>query len=264
MRKYVARGILLFLVGALLLPVITVPTEGSVIEQSPVAVETIVDVPTLYPEFQYTEHTTSNNCLKEIEHCKSYIKYLTNYDNVENEVLRVQKMLEQYLVDYDALVLREEEQRIWGAKMEEYPEATRIWRIMYEEFGWSEIVCAGIMGNMMAEVAGGTLGALNRWDTDCSNGFGLIQWLNGRKIAIKAKYGECPTLEQQLYFMRDEMFGTNGVRKQVTDAQLNAIMNANTPEQVAYNFARYFERCAYYSYSPRRGYARIAYDYFVD
>ena len=38
----------------------------------------------------------------------------------------------------------------------EYKDATLIWEYM-KSLGWNDYVCAGILGNMMAEVGGGTL-----------------------------------------------------------------------------------------------------------
>ena len=42
----------------------------------------------------------------------------------------------------------------WDTRKEEYPAATEAWLIMKEEFGWSDTVCAGIIGNLMAECGG--------------------------------------------------------------------------------------------------------------
>ena len=48
-----------------------------------------------------------------------------------------------------------EEER-WQEKMKKYPVATEVWLYM-KDLGWSDSVCAGIMGNMMSEVGGKTL-----------------------------------------------------------------------------------------------------------
>ena len=63
--------------------------------------------------------------------------------------------------------------------------------------------------------------------------------------------------------MKDELYGTNGVVKQVNDYQFNQIMNATTPEESAFAFATYFERCAEQYRYPLQSYARQAYEYFV-
>lgn len=141
-----------------------------------------------------------------------------------------------------------------------YAVATEAWKAM-KKFGWSDTVCAGIMGNLMAETGGGTLNL--DWDSNSGGCYGLVQWTGGRKTAIKNKYGKTPTVKQQIQFIHDELYGTNGVRQQVTSSQLKKIMNAKTPEDCAYAFASYYERCATQYRSPRKGYARKAYNYFT-
>ncbi len=150
----------------------------------------------------------------------------------------------------------------WEVRASEYPVATQVWLYMKEEFGWSDTVCAGIMGNMMAECGGCWTSDLD-WDVSSSSGYGMIQWLGGRKQQLFNIYGSNPSVEDQLNFMKDELFGTNGVTKQVTDSQLDKIMNADSPEDCAYAFACYFERCGEGHRSIRRDYARRAYEYFV-
>lgn len=155
----------------------------------------------------------------------------------------------------------EDEEAKWRRRYEEYPVATEVW-IAMKNLGWSDVVCAGIMGNLMAETGGtGTLD-LN-WKSNGSSGYGLVQWIGGRRSAIKSKYGTYPSVKQQVQFIHDELSGTNGVRRQVTDKQFNAIMNAKTPEDCAYAFACYYERCATEYRSMRKGFARKAYEYFI-
>ena len=175
----------------------------------------------------------------------------TDIENAEREVTYYQ---EQYLIW--------EEVHKWELRAAEYPVATQVWLYMQNELGFSDIVCAGIMGNMMAECGGCWTSDLD-WDVSSSSGFGMIQWLGGRKQELFSIYGNTPSIENQLDFMKDELYGTNGVTKQVSDWQLDKIMNAETPEECAYAFACYFERCGEGHRAPRRGYARRAYEYFV-
>ena len=147
----------------------------------------------------------------------------------------------------------------------EYPEAQLIWDTMIS-WGWTPETCAGIIGNMMAEIGGGTLN-LSNWNSNGGCGYGLIQWTGGRRSTLKGRYGSYPTIEQQLIFMRDELFGTNGTRQQVNSSVLNRIMNTNgneTPESIAFCFASNYERCASRYRARRQGYARIAYEYFMN
>lgn len=152
------------------------------------------------------------------------------------------------------------EELLWLARAEEYPIATQVWLYMKDTFGWSDIVCAGVMGNIMGEISGGTLD-FNDWN--CSTPYGMFQWLGQRKVDIKAKYGEEPSIFEQLDFMYDELYGTNGVRQQVTDYQREKILNASNEKDVATYFCIYFERPGH-SGNERRRYATIAYEYFAN
>ena len=145
-----------------------------------------------------------------------------------------------------------------------YPEAQFIWDTM-RFWGWTPETCAGIIGNMMAEIGGGTLD-LSDWNSNGGCGYGLIQWTGGRRDLIKYRYGSYPTIEQQLIFMRNELFGNKNTTQQVSGDVLNIIMNTSgneTPESIALAFASYYERCGYSYRYIRQGYARIAYDYFM-
>ena len=149
--------------------------------------------------------------------------------------------------------------------LERYPEARLIWDTMIS-WGWTPETCAGIMGNMMAEIGGGTLD-LSRWDSNDGCGYGLIQWSDKRRSLIKRRYGNYPTISEQLVYMRDEMFGTNNTPRQIDEDILSVVLNENgkqTPESVAFMFALKFERCAN-PYKPyRKEYARKAYNYFMN
>jgi len=175
----------------------------------------------------------------------------TDFENAEADV---EYYTEQQLI-------RQEEEN-WRGRAEEYPVATQAWLYMKNELGFSDIVCAGIMGNMMAECGGCWTSDLD-WDVSSSSGFGMIQWLGGRKQQLFSIYGNNPSVENQLDFVKDELYGTNGVTKQVTDSQLDKIINAETPEDCAYAFACYYERCGEGHRWVRRDYARRAYEYFV-
>lgn len=175
----------------------------------------------------------------------------TDFENAEADV---EYYTEQQLI-------RQEEEH-WRVRAEEYPVATQAWLYMKNELGFSDIVCAGIMGNMMAECGGCWTSDLD-WDVSSSSGFGMIQWLGGRKQQLFSIYGSNPSVENQLDFVKDELYGTNGVTKQVTDSQLDEIINAETPEDCAYAFACYYERCGEGHRWVRRDYARRAYEYFV-
>lgn len=175
----------------------------------------------------------------------------TDFQNAEADV---KYYAEQQLI-------RQEEEN-WRVRAEEYPVTTQAWLYMKNELGFSDIVCAGIIGNMMAECGGCWTSDLD-WDVSSSSGYGMIQWLGSRKQQLFSIYGSNPSVENQLDFIKDELYGTNGVTKQVTDSQLDKIINAETPEDCAYAFACYYERCGEGHRWVRRDYARHAYEYFV-
>lgn len=168
----------------------------------------------------------------------------------------------QYRADLARLKVEAEEAAKWAKRMEECETATRAWLAM-KSHGLSDIVCAGIMGNMAWETGGGDFRHLD-WDSNGPDGYGLIQWLNERRREIKRRYGTYPTIEEQIEFMVDEMYGTNGLENQFySKRKFNAVMNAETPEECAYYFAKYFERCDPKHYRIRMEPARDAYDYFT-
>lgn len=176
----------------------------------------------------------------------------TDIENANADVVYYQEQFEIW-----------EEKHKWEVRASEYPVATQVWLYMKNELGYSDIVCAGIMGNMMAECGGCWTSDLD-WELGKSGGsYGMIQWLGGRKQQLFSIYGNNPSIEDQLNFMHNELYGTNGVTWQVSQSQLNKIMNAETPEECAFAFATYFERCGEDYRAPRRGYAKRAYEYFV-
>lgn len=151
---------------------------------------------------------------------------------------------------------------IWDERREEYPVATEVWLYMKNEFGWSDIVCAGIMGNLMRETGGDTF--YLKPAANSNMGLGLVQWTGKRKEDVFDKYGGVPSIAEQLEFVKDELYGTNGVRQQVSAWQRDKIFNAKSAAKSAEAFARWFERPASTNYTKRKANAVKAYEYFVD
>lgn len=193
---------------------------------------------------------------KEMENCAEILGYdevvllaqneWNNTNNTYNEYLKIKEQ-----------VLQKLEQEKWNKKMIEYPVATKIW-IYMKSLGWSDYVCAGIMGNMMAEVGGQTLN-INYNLYDASGGcYGICQW-------TRAYYGSIhgAGLEAQLNYLRDTIedefnsFGYKG------NTDYETFMNLQNVEQISLQFAQVYERCGVNSYSTRQNNALIAYEYFV-
>lgn len=148
---------------------------------------------------------------------------------------------------------------------EKFPTARAIWNFL-RDLGYSEVVAAGIMGNFVAEVGDPSTKDINfdlDWKSNTGIELGLCQWTEGRRNDIIKIYGPNPTWEEQLQFMYNELTGTNGVRRQVSEEQYQLIINATSPEKAAYYFAIYFERCHKGSYNARQFKAVQAYEYFT-
>lgn len=159
-----------------------------------------------------------------------------------------------YQQKYNEIIAAEEAK--WTEKFNEYPTATTIWRYL-KDLGYNDYVCAGIMGNLMAEVGGQTLD-IQYWLT--GNGYyGMCQW--------NKNYSDIwgGSLEEQLDYLRDTIkyeidnFGFCYKNNFTYDSFLNLTNEKNA----ALAFAKSYERCGSGSYSVRQKNATKAYEYFV-
>lgn len=110
---------------------------------------------------------------------------------------------------------------------EEYPIAAQVWNAMKHK-GWSDEICAGIMGNMMAECGGRTLNLRPDAIGDSGTSFGLCQWHANRMNNLKTNYGE--SIEAQIDFLAFEL------------GDMNIFTDLTDYKQIAYDFCVYFER----------------------
>lgn len=151
---------------------------------------------------------------------------------------------------------RRAEEAKWATKAAEYPAATQIWRYMKAQ-GWNDYVCAGIMGNIMAEVGGQTLNI--RYTLSSGSYYGMCQWSRGYSQVWGAG------LETQCDFLRDTIkyeFDTYGSKYQ-KGFNFNSFLNMTDAQQAALAFAKSYERCGSGSYGVRQKNAVKAYNYFV-
>lgn len=152
---------------------------------------------------------------------------------------------------------RKAEEAKWATKAAEYPAATQIWRYM-KALGWNDYVCAGIMGNLMAEVGGQTLNI--RYTASSSGYYGMCQW----NRAYSGVWGA--DLEGQCNFLRDTIkyeIDTYGFNYQ-KGFNFNSFLNMKDAQQAALAFAKSYERCGSGSYGVRQSNALKAYNYFVN
>lgn len=97
---------------------------------------------------------------------------------------------------------------------------------------FTKAAAAGICGNIFKE---------SSWKLHAKNGigaFGLCQWLGARRDILFNKYGQLPTLAQQIEYIKYE-WNNESVAKS-HKSKLNA--SATTPEDAAYIVRKYFER----------------------
>lgn len=133
-----------------------------------------------------------------------------------------------------------------------YNQAQQVWNYL-RDIGLNEYVCAGILGNIMAEVGGQTLD-ISMWP-QYSQGtyYGICQWAGSRKNRLLNDFGT--TLEDQIRFLSVELFEV--IPKD------NSFYNMQDEKEAALYFAKYYERCSSKYYTVRQNNATKALEYFT-
>ena len=172
-------------------------------------------------------------------------------NNIANDFIRLQ---EEERLRLEA----EERERIrWAQKEAEYPTATYIWKYLKEQ-GYNDYVCAGILGNMMAETGGHTLNI--QWNIYGGSYYGICQWsrtystIHGGNLQQQCEY-----LSQTIKSEIDN-FGFNYYR----GFNYNAFLALQDSGSAAIAFAKCYERCASAYVNIRATNAYKAYNYFVN
>lgn len=177
-----------------------------------------------------------------------------------------QKQLEEYKIQVEQLKQQintlEKEKKSLTSKLaakttypdKDYVQATAVWNHL-KSLGLNDYVCAGILGNIMAEVGGQTLD-ISRWEyyaTTSTKYYGICQWAGGRKTRLLNDFGK--TLEAQYTFLGVELFEV--IPKN------NSFYDMQDEKEAALYFAKYYERCGSSSYSVRQKNATKALNYFT-
>ena len=187
---------------------------------------------------------------------KDYIEASTM---LTDEVHRLNAIDELYLQDYTH-ILEEEEAAKWKIRAAEYPVATEVWLFMKNELEWNDYVCAGVMGNLMAETGGQTLKLDWSRYNSTEEYYGICQW-------SKKYYPHMmdTTLEEQLQFLKDSVEETfnNWGYKYSTDFKYEDFIALEDPEAAALAFASCYERCHTRHYQVRTVNAVKAYEYYT-
>ena len=134
-----------------------------------------------------------------------------------------------------------------------YNQAQEVWNYL-RDLGLNEYICAGIIGNIMAEVGGHTLD-ISRWP-QYSQGtyYGICQWAGSRKDRLLNDFGT--TLNDQVRFLSVELFEV--IPKD------NSFYNMQDEKEAALYFAKYYERCSSKYYGVRQTNATKALEYFTN
>ena len=132
-----------------------------------------------------------------------------------------------------------------------YEQSAKVWNHL-KSMGLNDYVCAGIMGNIMAEVGGHTLD-ISRWSTYSGGSYyGICQWGGSRKTRLLNNYGS--SLDAQLSFLSVELYEVIPVG--------SSFYSMTNEREVALYFAKHFERCSSQYYSIRQSNASKPLDYF--
>lgn len=149
------------------------------------------------------------------------------------------------------------EKQKWEKRQNEYPAATTIWKYM-KALGWNDYVCAGILGNIMAEVGGQTL-KIN-YTSSSNSYYGMCQWNRAySKIWGAGLTSQCDFLRDTIKYEID----TYG-KAYKKGFNFDSFLNLTDCRAAALAFAKSYERCGSGSYKIRQSNAVTAYNYFVD
>lgn len=235
-----------------------------------------VKVPEVLKHFKETTYVESNDkavLTAELETCKDYEFRLINLMNnkdlvgerylVEEELIDVRGLISEYQEQVNAIEAEEARiEAMWSEKSGEYPVATQVWRYMKEELGWNDYVCAGVMGNMMAEVGGQTLNLQPYlYGHSGANYYGLCQWSSRYYPSIQGA-----DVDAQLDFLASTVKKELDTYGYLFRNGLNyeAFCDLTDAEDAAMAFAKAYERCGSGSYGVRQTNALKAYNYFVE
>lgn len=248
-------------------------TAAVMMIENPTEEVKVPEVLKYFQEMTYEDSTDKEVLKTELATCKDYefrlIKLLNNQeladerDLIEEELVDVRGLMAEY--EETIAAIEAEEARIeamWSEKAGEYSVATQVWRYMKEELSWNDYVCAGVMGNMMAEVGGQTLNLQPYlYGHSGANYYGLCQWSSQYYPSIQGA-----DVDAQLDFL------ASTVKKELdtygylfrSGLDYEAFCNLTNAEDAAMAFAKAYERCGSGSYGVRQRNAIKAYNYFVE
>lgn len=179
-----------------------------------------------------------------------------------NEAVQIQRVSQNKIYEITNLIaianaLPEEEEKqeepvVHHVESYQYENAAYIWNYL-KDLGYNDYVCAGILGNIMAEVGGHTL-TIRYW-LESGKFYGMCMW---NVSYFPGVYGL--GLEGQCNYLRDTIEGQINSRSYYSYSQF---LNLQDEREAALYFAKAYERCSANSYYQREVNAAYAYKYFI-
>lgn len=243
--------------------------ESAIIESSEeVSEEELVIVTPLSEGYTVIESDVISELRPELDYCKknlylsqsviNYIKAIGYEDtcNLMQALLQDCENYQSYIDIYEKRI-QELTDIKYTQGLGEYPIATYIWFYMKEQ-GWSDYVCAGIMGNIMQETGGRTLNIDYLYD---GNGYyGMCCWKKQHhpEVVRLGLEGQCEYLVKTVSKVMD----SHGYLYQ-EGYTFQDFLRAESVEEVAAAFMIVYERPEHTNPTKRVENGEQAYEYFV-
>ncbi len=266
---------IILIVGMLILFILMLSTNNnlkpdvdgstSVTTDSTTPTMQLKDEPVLYSDIVVYEFESIVSAEEFIVSAENAIDVITAELDLEdtytqNALDKMHKEVERLSTELKSAKYQREVLTKWQEKESEYYYATVTWKYL-KNLGYSDVACAGILGNLMAECGGHTL-KLDPFLYDAATGnyYGMFQW----SIHYYPR-AEGMSFEEQLDYYAETsipIFKTWGKEyyKGFTLDDFNELTN---PRDAALAFAKVYERCASWTYERRQNFSEVAYKYFV-
>ncbi len=226
---------------------------------------TLIDTPVLYSDlfcYEFDSVESINDFLLDTGYAIDVLteEYQTADKYTAEAITVMIKEIDRLTAEQTNATRQKEYLIKWAEKEEEYYYATRTWKFL-KELGYSDVACAGILGNLMAECGGHTL-KLDPFLYDKATGkyYGMFQWSTFYYPDVEGASFE----EQLAYYEKTSVpvFKTFG-KKYKEGFTLDDFNELTNPREAALAFAKVYERCASWTYERRQNFAEVAYQYFV-
>lgn len=198
------------------------------------------------------ECKTQKAKLKKSYPSKNSINYEQYKKIIDKELINIDNIYKGYNNQYKEIIHFEKCTKA-------YPTATKIWKYL-RKCGYNNYVCAGILGNMMAECGGQTFNLKATIYDSSRQYYGICQW---SKRYCPAVYGT--SLDTQLSYLKKTMpaeFNNYGGRY-ARGFNYKSFCALKNEKSAALAFAKCYEKCGSSYYSVRQTNAIKAYKYFA-